>query len=327
MKKLFGTGLMLILLSVGALAQAAFVDKTTLKINLRTHRGQAEWRWTPKIGFNLGGNLAESAKISVEFTDPAGKPLFKMDCAHDESGEIQWRTVSDCGNDLESDAATTQTGVHGFQIKSANSVLYAGKFTVGKYLFNPAKNPAFNKNFYYYIDYDWRLPVAFVGSLKDEYTPRQLTAWLWIKGETSSPEAKAYLIYKGKTVSETSFGMDQEYVATENNALDFSRLRFKFNALLEKSDSDSYEGWWKVYENTGEYEIKVHRKGALARTFKFTIGKDAKPIAGGIGKEIAEGHDLTVVPVKIEGTSDGTINRALLNGGWWGNPISNLPPQ
>jgi hypothetical protein len=327
MKKFIGIGLMLVLYSAGAFAQGAIVDKTTLKINLRTHRGQAEWRWTPKISFNLGGNISEAAKISVEFTDPAGKSIFKLDCAHYESGEIQWRTVSDCGNDLEADVAVTNTGVHGFQIKSANAVLYAGKFPVGKYLFNPAKNPAMNKNFYYYVDYDWRLPVAFVGSVKDEYTPRQLTAWLWIKGETSSPEAKAYLLYKGKTVSETSFGMDQEYIATENNALDFSRLRFRFNAMLEKPAGDSYDGWWKVYENPGEYEIRVERKGVPARTFKFTIGKDGKPVPSGIGKEIAEGHDLTVVPVKIEDTSDGAINQIILKSGWWGNPISGLPSQ
>ena len=83
----------------------------------------------------------------------------------------------------------------------------------------------------------------------------------------------------------------------------------------------------KVYENPGEYEIRVERKDVLARTFKFTIGKDAKPVASGIGREIAEGHDITVVPVKIEGASDGPINQTMLKSGWRGNPVSGLPPQ
>jgi len=327
MKNFIAIAFVLITLSAGAFAQeeGAIVDKTTLKINLRTHRGQAEWRWTPKISFNLGGGVTDATKISFELTDPAGKSLFKSDCAHFETGAVEWRMVSDCGNDFEPDVAVTSTGVHGFQIKSGATALYSGKFTIGKYLFNPAKNPAFNKNFYYYVDYDWRLPVAFVGSTKDEYSPRRLAVWLWIKGETSSPEAKGFLIYKGKTVAETSFGMDQEYIATENNALDFSRLRFRFNAMLEKPDGESYDrSWWGVYENPGEYEVRVERKGVPVRTFKFTIGKDGKPVQSGTGREIAEGHDLTIVPVRIEGTSDGTINPTLLKSGWWGNPISGL---
>jgi len=324
MKKLARVFCLLVCTGGVAAAQGVFVDKTTLNMNLRTHRGQAEWRWTPKISFNIGGTLSDSAKLVVEMSDPAGKKFVSLECSQSESGDIQWRTVSDCGNDLEATAASTLTGVHTFQIKLANAVLYAGKFTVGKYLFNPAKNPAFNKNFYYYIDYDWRLPIAFVGSSKNEYSPRVLAAWVWIKGEISSPEAKAYLVYQGKTVSETTFGMDHEYVPPENEAVRFGRLRFKFNALLEKPEA-AYD-WWRVYENPGEYEIRVTRKGELARVFKFTIGRDGKPAESGIGQEIKEGYDVIVVPVRIEGTSDGALNQTLLKSGWWGNPISGLSP-
>jgi hypothetical protein len=330
MKKFFGIGLILALSAIGAFAQSPNLDKMSLNITLRTHRGQPEWRFTPKIGFEVRGKMSDAAKTSVEFTDPAGKQFVRLDCELYTQDE-DWKSVSDCGNDLEATAASTLTGIYGFQIKlsdrGASSTLYSGKFTVGKYLFNPAKNPAFNKNFYYYIDYDWRLPVAFVGVLKGEYTPPQLFAWTWIKAEQSEPEATAQLVYKGKTVAETSFGADMTYSTEENDAVEFSRLKFRFNAVAEKPESESYAGWWKLYENPGEYEIRVLRKGVLARVFKFTVGKDGKPVESGIGKEIREGYQVTALPVRIEGTADGALNRTLLNSGWWGNPISGLAPQ
>src|SRR5215213_1604316 len=291
MKKFIGISLLLIFVSVAAFAQTSYVDKMSLNIHLRTHRGQPEWRWTPKMSFSLKGKLSDSAKVSVEYTDPSGISFVKLDCVTDTQ-DADWRNVSDCGNELEAAAATTATGVFGFQIKFGGAVLYSGKFTVGKYLFNPAKNPAFNKNFYYYVDYDWRLPVAFVGVWEEEYTPKRLFAWVWIKAEQSEPEAVAQLIYKGKTVAETSFGADLTYSTEENDAVEFSRLKFRFDALTEKPEAD-YD-WWRLYENPGEYEIRVLRKGVLARTFKFTIGKDGKPIESGIGKEIKEGYNVTV---------------------------------
>ncbi len=325
MKKVVEIGFLLVMLTGSAFAQGAFLDKMSLNIHLRSHRGQAEWRWTPKISFDLKGKLSGASKITVEIISPNGKPFVKLECTPNTRDD-DWQTIADCGNDLEAASASTLTGVHGFQIKMGDAVLYSGKFTVAKYLYNPAKNPAFNKNFYYYIDYDWRLPVAFVGSWKDEYTPTRLTAWVWIKGDQSEPQAVAQLIYQGKTVAETSFGTDMTYGAEENDAVAFSRLRFRFNALLEKPDSESYHSWWKVYENPGEYEIRALRRGVLARIFKFTIGKDGKPLESGIGKEIKEGYEMVVVPVKTEGASDGTLNQTLLKSGWWSNPISGLNP-
>lgn len=322
MKTLTGIVLTLIFLMTSASGQGPFLDKMSLNIHLRSHRGQAEWRWTPKINFNIGGTVADSAKVVVEITDPARKSLFRIECSQYESGDIKWRSVSDCGNDLESTAAATSTGAHDFQIKLANTVLYSGKFTVGKYLFNPARNPAFSKNFYYYIDYDWRLPIAFIGTTKDEYSPARLAAWVWIKADQSEPHATAQLVYKGRTVAETTFGTDMTYGAEENEAVAFSRLRFRFNALVEKPEAES--DWFRVYENPGEYEIRVLRRGALARVIRFSVGRDGRPVDSGVGKEITQGHELVAVPVKMEGTTDGALNPAVLKSGWWGNPISGL---
>ncbi len=316
------------ILASTAFAQESTLDKMSLNIRFRTHRGQPEWRWTPIVDFDMRGNMSDSVALSIEYTLPNGKPFVKLDCADNGRSDDYVSNVSDCGNDLEADSSTNLTGVFGFQIKMSdelngvNKVLYSGKFTVDKYLFNPAKQPQFAKNFYYFVNYDWRLTTAFVGDQKDEYTPKQLLVKLWIKADQTSPEANAYLIYKGKTVAEVSQGGDMSYSTEENDSVEFTRLSFRFNALTEKPNSDY--NWWKLYENPGEYEIKVLRKGELARTLKFTIGADGKLVESGVGKEIKEGSIGIIVPVQLVGNSDGTINPTILKSGWWGNPISGI---
>lgn len=302
----------------------------SLNISLRSHRGQPEWRWTPRINFELRGKMSKSAAISVELTSPTGKQFVNLNCPNNGNPEDDWRAVEDCGNDLEADSSTNQTGVFGIQIKltdelnGLNKVLYSGKFTVNKYVYNPAKQPQFAKNFYYYIDYDWRLPIAYVGAWKDEYTPKQLFIWVWVKGNFDDTYPKAYLFYKGKQIGEAAYGGDLSYNAEENEPLKFTRLHFKFNALFAKPESASYDSWWKFYENPGDYEIKILRKGELARTLKFSTNADANFIESGIGKEVTVGYGGIVVPVVLSGTTDGTLNQTILKSGWWGNPISGL---
>ncbi len=151
------------LLAQSAFAQEPILDIMSLNIRFRTHRGQPEWRWTPITNFDIRGKMADSAAISVEYTLPTGKPFVKLQCEDNGRSDDEISNVLDCGNDLEAESSTNLTGVVGFQIKLSdelngiNKVLYSGKFTVNKFLYNPAKQPQFNKNFYYYVDYDWRL--------------------------------------------------------------------------------------------------------------------------------------------------------------------------
>lgn len=302
------------------------LDQMSVNIRMQAHRGQPEWRWTPTINFDVYGGASNSTQFTVEYMLPTGKPFVKIDCSHNGRSDDEWVGVRDCGNNFTAESSTNLTGIFGFQIKMAdelkglNKVLYSGKFTVNKYLYNPAKQPQFARNFYYYLDYDWRLTTAFVGEYKDQYTPKQLEIKLWIKSDTSKPDATAYLIYKGKTVAETTSDGYLSYGTEENPAVEFARLIFRFNTLFAKPDADY--SWWRLDQNPGEYEVKVLRKGELARTLKFTIGADGKIAESNIGKEIKEGSNGVIVPVQISGTTDGTLNQTILKSGWWSNPIS-----
>jgi len=322
MKKIMFVSLLICAFSI--FANAATLDQMSLQFNLRTHRGQPEWRWTPKVNFEVWGKYERFAKFTVLITAPNGNQLFKMDCRHEGDSLDEYATIDACGNDLEAEVATNLTGVFGFKIiqNDNNATLYSGKFTVDKYVFNPAKQPQFAKNFYYYVDYDWRLPLVYIGGWQEENTPYQLFTWIWIKGDFNNQDPKAQLFYQGKKVSEASYGEDQTYIAEENDARRFSKMRFRFEAMIKPTEQTGRNMWWKLYENPGEYEIKMIRNGEVTRTAKFTIGKNGFPEQNGIGKEVKGIYGGVLYQPQISGTADGSLNQTILKSGWWGNPIS-----
>jgi hypothetical protein len=319
--------LTLFLLAIPAAAQPQ-LDKLSLNIRLQAHRGHPEWRWTPTVDFTILGKMSDSAAITIEYTNPAGKSFVKLECADNGNSYDETSDVMDCGNNLDAASSTNLTGVFGFKImltdelNGINSTLYSGRFTVDKYLYNPVKSPAFNKNFYYFVNYDWRLATAAIGVRKTEYTPFHLSAWVWVKAERTQPDGMAYLFYNGKKIGESSYGVDMSYGTEENDAVEFSLLRFDFKTIFSPSESNST--WWKLYENPGEYEVKVLRKGELTRVFKFSIGQDGKIIQSNFGKELVSGSIRSISPVTMSGTVDGPVNQTILKSGWWGNQISGV---
>jgi hypothetical protein len=304
-------------------ADAATLDQMSLQFYTRTNRGQSEWRWTPLVNFEVWGKYQRYDKFTVQITAPNGSELFKMTCKHTGDSLDEYATIDGCTNDADTD--TNLTGVFGFKIIQTdnNATLYSGKFTVGKHLYNPAKNPAFNKNFYYYIDYDWRLPMVYVGKWDEPNNPTQLFCWMWIKGDFNGQDPKAHLFYQGKKIAEASYGEDQSYSAEENPARNFSKMRFRFEAMIKPTEQSGRGMWWKLYENPGEYEIKLMRNGEITRSVKFNIDKGL-PVQNGVGKEVKNIYGGIIVQSQISGTADGAINQTILKSGWWSNPISNL---
>jgi hypothetical protein len=326
------TVFVLCLFAASAIAQDARFDPMSLNLRLGPVRGMPEWRWTPDMNFNIFGPLSGSSEVTVEYTLPTGKAFVKTKCWTEKTEANETMNVRDCGNDLERETATNLTGIFGFQIKLAdelngiNKVLYSGKFTVNKYSYNPAKIAANAKNFYYFVEYDWRLPYAYIGIRKAQYR-KTLSCDVWLKADTTSPEAKAYLMFNSKPVAEASQSGSLQYDLEDNDAQEFTRMEFDFNALTESPESP-LEGFWRLDQNPGEYEIKVLRRGQLARTMKFSIGKDGKFVDNGVVRQNKLGDNGILVAAQIVGDSDGKINRLAFKEGIWGNPIAGFtPPQ
>ncbi len=299
-------------------------DPMSLHIGMRTHRGDGEWTWTPKVDFQVRGGTAETVKFKVEIANSTGKPLFTMQCSHNGESDSEYVEVDDCGNELERESAVTSSGLHTFKVTHGGSgqVLYSGKFTINKFLYNPTGLPKFAKNFYYYTDYDWRLPVIYVGRWADEGMPLRLMCRVWLKGEYDKPALVGQLFYKGKMVAEGDYGIESGYTPEENNANHYSKMRFRFKAMITPPNGTGWN-WWKLYENPGEYEIKILRGGEVARSVKFNIGADGYVVQNGLGNEIRNNiYSGIILQSTVTGSADGRVDPAKFKFGWWGNPIS-----
>lgn len=309
-------------------AQTASVNVVSLNMYLRTDRGNGEWHWRPNVSFEFLGDFDyRTSKVKIDFQNAAGKSLFSYDCKISGQGYDSYKEVDNCGNDIERSLGTNYTGVAKFKISilkngaTTAEELYSGSIKIDKFLFNPTKLPQFNKNFYYYIKYDWRLSIASLGSWKDDYTPTQLYTLFWVKGDYNDQKVTAQLFYKGKMVAEDDYNKDMGYVVEEDRKLGFDRLSFEFQATFDKPESPSYEGWWKLYANPGEYEVKLVRNGQVSRTFKFEIGTNGKIVDNGIAKKNKLSEKGMVFIPEVLGDTDGVIDRSMFADGWWGNPI------
>jgi len=316
-----------------AFAAEPSIGKLGINFHLVPHFNKPEWTWTPSIRFRINGPVASSDVLWVEYTLPSGKPFVKVQCENiyaikDDENIL----VNDCGFRQEDDQATNLTGLFGFQIKLANELngtnktLFSGKFNVGKNLYNPEKLPDRTRQFYSYVDHDWRLPVAYLGIFYGDLS-NDLLCEVWIKNRIiDQSKILAFLMYNGKQVAEASASFTLQATPPETPQHSYQLVQFHFNALVEKPPSDSLESFFKLYENPGEYEIKVLRDGKLARALKFSIGKDGRPVdSGGIVKQNAIAKEGALVPVQVLGEGDGIWSKvAWKTEAFWSNPVTGL---
>jgi hypothetical protein len=74
-------------------------------------------------------------------------------------------------------------------------VLFKGKFTVGRQVYNPSGQADRTKQFYYYVDQDWRLPLAGVAAVNDDQV-QNLHVETWIKGPiVDASKIRGYLFF------------------------------------------------------------------------------------------------------------------------------------
>jgi hypothetical protein len=309
-----------------ALSQS--VRPLSINVLTRAHQSEAEWLWTPDITFSVRGPIESGSNVTVEYTLPSGKPFVTARCETYPVNAGELSRFDLCGKDLPSAKAINQMGNFGFQIKLGNAlsgenkILYTGKFNVGRQLYNPDGTPDKNKQFYYFVDNDSLLQFAYIGVYSGDLS-NNLYSQFWVKNRIQDKGAiTGYLFYNGKQVAEISPSFVMDSNPKENPKQEYQLLGLNFQALMEKPPSDGLDGWFKVYENPGDYEIKLIRDKKLARSIKFSIGKDGKPVSSGVGKELITAG--IIVPVQILGDTDGVFNKLAWKDGVFGNPISGL---
>lgn len=295
--------------------------------------------WMPQMRFRVVGPVPGGSQFSVEFTKPGGRPWLELDCPTQEIGEGRWvqvetpRDTSTAGEKKY----TTGLGVFGFKIRmknelaGQNAVLFSGRFKVGKI----PKGNGFKgrENIVdYYVDHDWVLPFGYIRSRAeaDNLAPH-FSVVMWFKGDTNGSDLAGYLFYKGKQIGSTkefgSASTTEESLNTASNDKNdptWQLWQMEWYTLLwDNPEPDKpINGLLYLDKNPGDYEIKVLRKGKLARQAKFTVGEDGKIMDNGLVAANKLGTSRLVLPVKVLGTLDGAWQKtAWKTDAFYGNPL------
>lgn len=305
------------------------------------------WSWTPRITFFLNGPVESGSVINIAYTMPNGAAWLDHDCNTEMAEAGAWVMIN-CGNELPDKKGITQTGVFGFRItlrnelQGKNDTLFAGKFKIEKFVYNPANNPRFNRQFVYFVNSDWKLPIGYVfvpaikyyaggGSNHEENAP--LIVQMWFRGTSETKyKTTAHLFYQGKEVA-SSIGTGSNTVtdefeeqASQSSEAEYTAKNFWFNAqVFDKTGS--YTGF-PIYKNPGEYEVKVLQNGRLARTAKFTVDQSGNLVENDIARTNKLGTTRIVIPVNVIGDQDGAWNRtAWQTEGFFGTPLTGFKLQ
>lgn len=285
------------------------VDKTSLLIRAKKHvflaGDRSVWKWTPTIEFRVNGPIAAGSKLVVEYT-LGGAPWLSCPCETKETTAQGWWSTEG-GTDAEAvkAKATRQVGPVGFSIllKGAGEAktLYTGKFRVKQA--PPVNNlPQFREQTAFYVDYDWALPIgllSYAQKVLDQewetpnYSPVLFYAW-FPGDEEKHGKPVGQIYFNGKMLCTTGAGgkgaceSAWSVPAWEPSEHQWRCYRFYFETVLGSAKNDVTLGpeYHKVWQNPGEYEIRILWGGKTARVARFTMTATGLP-DGGLGAQLS----------------------------------------
>lgn len=280
--------------------------------------------WVPEIKFAVNGPVASGSQISVEFDTADGKPWFTQKMHTPTLEADRWEMVGSPIDlpleTLEKKAIVTPTGLFPFRIRLKNAlsgtdtVLFSGKYKMTTY--TPNQTIPDNKGKKeFYIDEDWRLPMAWLwlNPEKNEDAPI-LCLQAWFKNSDGSDDIEAYIYHNGKEILNTrSASPDQVLTnAGDEKPFRYSLRTFYFHKVrgFNNNNYGTYEGNFFLNKNPGEYEIKILRRGEMARSLKFAVGANGKMIDNGVTAGNKLGGIRGLYPIQIIGTEDSTWNKS-----------------
>ncbi|MCC7493778.1 MAG: hypothetical protein IT204_15590 [Fimbriimonadaceae bacterium] len=298
------------------------------------------WSWLPRVDLTVQGPLPDGSSMFVEFTKPDGKTWctkqVEVESLADASSFHTTNTNWLTGDPAVEKLAITEVGTCGIQIRWKNAlqgtdeVLFKGKFKVVK----TAKDqniPEFKGKQDFAVDHDWELPFSWLSfdytqdsDLEEQY----LTCSTWFKGESGEDDLQGFLFYKGKQVDKagavsqllaTTPGMDKGDPVWHSYEFIFLKTRW----ISEGGSSEGYT-WHLLDKNPGDYEIKILRKGELARSIKFAVDAQGVVDNGWVKQFNLFGY-RKVVPTKVLGDLDGKWNHdAWKTDAFYGNPPAGI---
>ena len=212
-------------------------------------------------------------------------------------------------------------------------MLFSGKFKIATYQ-PDQKIPEYRGKKEFYVDEDWRLPMAWLWLNSDngnEDVP-VFSLQTWFRNSGNSDAIEAFVSYNGKQIANVkNNGADD----TLTNGVDELPYRYTLRTFLfftirgsnSSSDQNSYRSVHFLDKNLGDYEVKILRNGEVARIVTFTVGKDGKIVDNDVVAKNKLGGVRMLMPIKVVGAADGVWNKAAWQtDSFYGNPLAGFAP-
>lgn len=316
--------------------------KTTLDIRCDTENRY--WKmptesnytsWIPQLKFKVRYAGATKLRLMAEYFTPDGKPWFSETLGTNMSNATE-KTVdinSERGSGRFEGKSTIATGLFGVKITDSRdgSVLFQGKFKVGKFKYGP-NIPMFKNQNDFFVDQDWNLPIGYVWLdwSKDRNAPLP-TISIWIKGERRLDDLEGRLFYNDQQIATTddmgsvSFAESRFPNSNENKdsyliaRCDFQY--FKFHYAANAQGRKTYPQAKFMNDMDGNYTVKVYHKGIQIREASF--GVSGGMIAdNGVASGSSFNDTKVIIPVKILGNMDKWNSATWKTDAFYGNPLT-----
>lgn len=291
--------------------------------------------WIPMVKFKVLYSGAAKLRLNADYTTPDGKPWFSETLKPNTSNAAEKTTeiITDRVSGRFEGKSTIATGLFGVKITDSRdgSVLFQGKFKVGKFKYGPAI-PMFKNQFDFFVDQDWNLPFGYVWLDwgRDRNAPPP-TVSVWIKGETRLDDLEARLFLNGQQILTTDdMGGVTSVQSRYPNSLEnkethrwelFNFEWYKFKYAATPQGRKMFPQARFVNESDGAYQVKIYHKGQQIRELSFNIsgGKFAdNGVAGSNG--FSEGK--VIVPVRVMGDKDKWSSTTWKADAFYGNPVN-----
>jgi hypothetical protein len=341
---LFAFALLLTCVALQVSAQAPEGNPSLLMTRLQfkaetitSYKGEYNdiWSWLPRVDFRTLRPLPSGAHFYVEVSQPGGAPWVTLSCNSDLE-----REGYECGHEnQEEKKSTLAVGVVPFVIKMKNELtgtdvtLFTGRAKIEKSPSNE-HGPKAAREFVYYVNQDWNLPIGTVSIDKDHL----LNVRFWVRGEGIKLDPHVFyqgkevgrLFYDGMLVSGPSCSPEIDYfpsmtvAETVPQGAKWQRMRCVIGGVSgEPLKRGPLPEPHALSANNGDYEVKVLRKDKLSRSIKFTV-ENGKIKDNGVAtaNKLLTGTAV-VVPVSILDEQDGPWDHnAWKTDAFYGHPLT-----
>ncbi|MBK7933578.1 MAG: hypothetical protein KA956_00985 [Pyrinomonadaceae bacterium] len=289
--------------------------------------------WIPMVKFRVVYTGAEKLRLMAEYSTPDGKPWFSETLKLNKADSVEktMEMITDRVGPRFEGKSTIATGLFGVKIVDSKdgSVLFQGKFKVGKFKYGP-NIPMFKNQNDFFVDQDWNLPVGYVWlDWKDKNAPPP-TVSMWLKGETRLDDLEARLFYNGTQILTTDdMGAVSSKEARYPNSLEnkethrwelFNFEWYKFKYAATPQGRNMFKQARFMNESDGEYTVRVFHKGIQIREASFTVS-GGMFADNGVAKNSGFNDTKVFIPVKIMGDKDKWSSATWKTDAFYGNAL------